>query len=49
MHSLQNKFVEDNVIQLERHVEELLDTADLLLEFVVHFPLIRLLLAPVVH
>ena len=46
---LNYKFMEDYVIQLECHVKELLDTTDQLLELLVHFPLVWLSLAPVIH
>lgn len=41
--------MEHNVIKLERQIEERLDAADLLLELLVHLPLVRLLLSPMIH
>ena len=41
--------MEDNVVQLEGHIEELLDSAYLLLQLLVHFTLVRLILPPVVQ
>ena len=41
--------MEDNIVQLEGHIEELLDPAHLLLEFLVHFALVWLVLPPMIQ
>ena len=41
--------MEHNVIELKRQIEERLDAADLLLELLVHLPLVRLLLSPMIQ
>ena len=46
---LQDKLMENNVIELECEIEELLDAADLLLELLVHLPLVWLLLSPMIQ
>lgn len=41
--------MENNIVQLEGHIEELLDTTHLLLELLVHFALVWLILSSVVQ
>ena len=41
--------MEDNVVQLEGHIEELLDPTHFLLQLLVHFALVGLILPPVVQ